>query len=417
MARGVHRLTGADLRRSKPGLYADGGGLWLQVTLAKDGKARNRSWLFRYKRAGRDRWMGLGSLNTISLAEARERARKCRQLLLDGVDPIEQRDAERSAQAAASAKSMTFEQCANAYIAAHRASWRSEKHAQQWPQSLVKHVYPTLGRLAAAAIDTPLVLGALRPVWEQAPETASRLRGRIEAILDWATVSGLRQGDNPARWSGHLEHLLAAPRKLRRIEHMAAMPYRDVPAFLVQLRGVATVAARAFEFLILTTARRSEVLGATWNEIELAHAVWIIPGVRMKAGREHRVPLPPPATAILRDMRPISPGTGLIFTGRDGQSRLAQSSFQYLLKALGHRGITAHGFRSSFRDWAGECTNFPREICEAALAHSVGNRVEQAYRRADALEKRRKLMESWASFCAKPRAIARGANVVPLARS
>ncbi len=416
MARGLHRLTGADLRRSKPGLYADGGGLYLQVTIAKDGKTRNRSWLFRYTIAGRDRWMGLGSLDTIALTEARERARKCRQLRLDGVDPIEQRKLEVAAKAAESAKAVSFEQCAHAYIAAHRNSWRSEKHAQQWPASLRKHVLPVLGSLTVAAIDTPLVLKVLKPVWESAPETASRVRGRIESILDWATVSGFRQGDNPARWSGHLEHLLAAPRKLKPIEHLAAMPYRDAPAFLAQLRDVETVAARAFEFLILTAARRNEVIGARWDEIDFDNAGWIIPGARMKSGREHRVPLPPRAMTIMRDMRVISQDA-LIFTGRDGQNRLAQSSFQYLLKALGHRGITAHGFRSAFRDWAGECTNFPREICEAALAHSIGNKVEQAYRRGTALEKRRKLMESWASFCAKPLAIAKGANVVPLARS
>jgi integrase len=413
MARGIKRLSGADLRRSRPGLYADGDGLWLQVTIAADGKRRNRSWIFRYTTAGRTREMGLGSCNTLALSEARERARRCRVLRLDGIDPIGQRDAERAAKAAASARAISFEECAGAYIAAHRNSWRSEKHAQQWPQSLRKHVFPVFGKLPVGTVDTPLVMKALQPMWHDAPETGSRLRGRIEAILDWAAVSGHRPSDspNPARWSGHLEHLLAAPRKLRPVEHLAAMPWREVPAFMAQLRGVDTVAARAFEFLILTSSRRGETIGAHWSEIDLDEKVWTVPGHRMKGGKEHRVPLPPRCIAILQEMRATNQG-GVIFPGRDGP--LAQSSFAYLLKTLGHRAVTAHGFRSAFRDWAGECTNFPREVCEAALAHVTG-KVERAYHRSTALEKRRKLMATWAAFCAKP-AAAGGDVVVPMRR-
>jgi integrase len=401
LAKSIARLAGADLRRSKPGLYADGGGLWLQVTLAKDGKSRNRSWLFRYTTAGRTRYMGLGSLNTISLAEARERARKNRQLRLDGLDPIEQRNAERAAQAAANAKSITFEECAGAYIAAHRASWRSEKHAQQWPQSLRKHIYPTLGRLVVSTIDTPLVLKALKPVWEKAQESASRLRGRIEAILDWATVSGLRSGDNPARWSGHLEHLLAAPGK-RRVQHLAAMSWQQVPAFMAKLRATDTVPARALEFAILCASRRGEVLGLTWSEVDLAQALWTVPGSRMKAGKEHRVPLSTRALEILRE----KPTRG------EHAFPIGNAAFAGTLKRLGYRNVTPHGFRSSFRDWAGESTAFPNDVVEAALAHAVGSKVERAYRRGDAFEKRRKLMEAWARFCSKPA----GATVTPLRR-
>jgi integrase len=411
MTRGVNRLTGADLRRTKPGLFCDGEGLWLQVSVAADGKRRNRSWIFRYTRAGRTREMGLGSLNALSLVEARERARKSRQLLLDGIDPIERRNAERAAQAIESAKIISFEECAYRYIAAHRDSWRSAKHAAQWPQSLAKHVFSAIGKLPVATIDTALIMKTLAPVWEKAPETGSRIRGRIESILDWAAVCGFRQGGNPARWSGHLEHLLAASRKLRPIKHFAAMPYPQVPAFMAKLRALDSTAARALEFAILVAGRRGEVLGATWSEFDMEARIWIVPGSRMKSGREHRVPLSPRCLAILREMR-AKTGGELVFPGRDGE--LARATFQLFLRSLGHGDVVQHGFRSSFRDWAGETTNFPREVCEAALAHATGDRVELAYRRGDALAKRRKLMEAWASYCNRP---ATGGDVVPLRKA
>jgi integrase len=412
MARGINRLTGADLRRTKPGLFCDGEGLWLQVSIAADGERRNRSWIFRYTRAGRTREMGIGSLNTISLVEARERARKCRQLLLDGIDPLEQRNAERTAQAIETAKAISFEECAYRYIAAHRDSWRSAKHAAQWPQSLAKHVFPVIGRLPVATIDTALIMKTLSPVWEKAPESGSRIRGRVESILDWATVSGFRQGDNPARWSGHLEHLLAAPRKLRPIEHLAAMAYQQVPAFVAKLRELDTTAARALELAILVAGRRGEILGARWSEIDMEAKVWVVPGTRMKSGREHRVPMPPRCMTILREMRAKSDGE-LVFPGRDGE--LARSTFSWLLRTLGHGDVVQHGFRSAFRDFCGEHTNFPREIAEAALAHRTGNAVELAYRRQDALAKRRRLMEAWASYCGRP--VPAGATVTKLVRA
>jgi integrase len=409
MARGIGRLSGADLRRSRPGWKCDGGNLWLETTVAKDGKRRNRSWVFRYTLAGRTRHMGLGSVATISLKEAREKARQYRALLIDHIDPLDHRDRERSARIAASATRMTFEQCAMAYISAHRADWRSQTHAAQWPTSLRTHVFPMLGKIDVREIDTALVVKALEKVWKERQVTAARLRGRVESILDWATVSGFRFGDNPARWSGHLEHLLASPGKLR-IEHHAALPWRDVPAFMAQLREIKGTAARALEFLVLCAARAGEVRGATWNfEIDLDNAVWVIPPARMKSNREHRVPLSARCIEILREMEATRTGD-FVFPGRDG--KVGRGTFHRLLKNLGRTDITAHGFRSSFRDWCGENTNFPREIAEAALAHVTGNAVERAYRRGDALQKRRQLMEAWSRFCASPPQIEAG--VVPI---
>jgi integrase len=406
----IHKLGPGALKRTRPGMYGDGGNLWLQVTRAKGGGA-NRSWTFRYVVGGRTREMGLGSCNTVTLQRARELAQWHRMQLLEHVDPIEHRRADRAAWLARNAKIMTFEQAARGYIAAKRDEWRSRQHAAEWPASLRKHIYPTLGKIEVAAIDTALVVKALQPIWSRIPESASRLRGRVEAILDWCTVSGFRQGDNPARWGGHLEHLLAAPSK-RRIKHLSALPWREVPAFMEKLRATDTVVARAMEFTILTAARRGEVRGALWREIEFDTATWIVPGERMKAGREHRVPLSPRALTILQDIHATATGEH-VFPGRNGG--LGESAFEHLLKRLGHSDVTLHGFRSAFRDWVGESTNYPREIAEAALAHAVGNKVERSYRRGDALEKRRRLMEAWADFCAKP--VPAGATVTPMRSS
>jgi integrase len=406
MSRGINRFSGADLRRSKPGLYGDGNNLFLQISVSKtDNKQINRSWIFRYTTSGRAIDMGLGSLNVIGLKQAREQAREYCALRLQGIDPKQHRDDQRAAAMAASMKSITFEAATHGYVTAHRDEWRSQQHAQEWPRSLAKHVFPTLGALPVASIDTPLVVKALSEVWQSAPETGARLRGRIEAILDWATVSGYRSGDNPARWNGHLEYLLAAPRK-RRVEHLAAMPWREVPKFMEGLRAIDGVAARALEFLILTSARSQEIFGCAWSEMDIDAKTWIIPPDRTKSGREHRVPLSPRCMQILKEQG-LKKTENAVFS-------LGESALRKLLASLGHNNITVHGFRSSFRDWAGENTNFPREICEAALAHATGDRVEQAYRRGDALEKRRKLMEAWAAFLAKP--IAASATVTALRR-
>jgi integrase len=407
MARGIHRLSAADLKRNKPGLHFDGGGLALQVTPARDGNGYSRSWIFRWTRGPLTRSMGLGSTITVGLADARAAALEYRKLLLAGIDPITHRNAERAAKAVADAKTMNFEQAANAYIAAHRQEWRSQQHAAEWPASLRKHIYPRLAKIDVAAIDTTLVFKALQSIWVTIPETASRLRGRIEAILDWATVAGLRQGDNPARWQGHLEHLLAAPAK-RTKRHHPAMPWRELPAFVAKLHGAGGTAAMAAEFTILTAARKGEARFAKWNEIDFDGAAWIIPAARMKTGKEHRVPLAPRALEILRAMQPAA--GDYIFPGRNGP--LGESAFEHLIQKLGHDDITLHGFRATFKTWCTEATAYASEIAEQALAHAVGNAVERAYRRTDMFEKRRRLMEAWADYCSKP-AVA-GATITPL---
>jgi integrase len=374
-------------------MYADGGGLYLQITAGVAGHI-NRSWCFRYSTGGRVREMGLGPTYTVGLAAARAKALEARQMRLMGVDPIDARRAQKNAQAASAVRSITFAECADRYIDAHKAGWRSEKHAAQWPATL-KSVSETFGSLPVSAVDTALVMKVIEPVWMKTPETGNRLRGRIEAVLDWAIAREHRSGPNPARWRGHLSNLLPAHRKLRRVQHHPALPWQEVPAFLLELRKCEGGSAKAFEFMILTAARTGEALGATWDEIDLANGLWIVPAARIKAGREHRVPL---VTRCLEILGP--PGEGLLFPGRGGRP-LWINGFGHLLKQLGYAGATAHGFRSSFRDWCGEATNFPREIAEAALAHQVGSSVEQAYRRGDALAKRRKLMEAWAAFCAR----------------
>jgi integrase len=407
---GIHKLTATDLKRRQPGLYGDGGGLWLQVT----GDVW-RSWIFRFTINGRRREMGLGPITDVSLSEARTEALRCRKLVRDGVDPIEQRKADRAARVASTARSMTFDECVGAYLAAHRDAWRNEKHAKTWDKPIRQYISPGLGKLPVAQIDTPVLMRALQPMWEKVPTTASRARERIEGILDWATVSGYRVGANPAAWRGHLEHLLPSARKVAPIVHHPAMPYQDVPAFITKLRAVDGIPARVLEFLVLTATRSGEPRGATWDELDLEAAIWVIPGRRMKTGREHRVPLSRRALAIVKQMAADSKApSGLIFGGRGG-GKVADTALRYVLKSIGHDDITVHGFRSSFRDWCGEQTNYPREVAESALAHRVGNEIELAYRRGDALEKRRKLMNAWAAFCAGQVPDKAGTGAGPLA--
>ena len=412
MGRSIHRLSAADLKRRKPGKFGDGGGLVLQVTQGADGQLR-RSWVFRYTIAGRGRYMGLGSLTTVSLVEARAAALECRKLLHAGTDPIEQRNAARAGRTAEAARTTTFNECLAAYVAAHRNAWRNDKTRKQWDTPLRRSISPLLGKLPVAQIDTPILIKALRPVWDRTPSTAARVRGRIEQILDWATVSGFRQGPNPAKWSGHLEFLLPAARKVAPVQHHAAMPYREVSAFMAQLRKLDGAVGRALEFLILTATRSGEARGATWDEIDTDAKVWCIPGARTKAGREHRVPLPPRALAIINERLALRRKENTVFPGRSG-GIVSESGFHYIMQSLDRGDYTVHGFRSSFRDWCGEQTNFPREIAEAALGHRVGNEVEQAYRRGDALEKRRKLMDAWASYCGQP--VSTSATVTPIRR-
>jgi integrase len=371
-------------RVQRRGYYNDGGLLYLQVDAGG-----NRSWIFRYGAQGRHHH-GLGPLHTVSLAEAREKARECRKLLLDGHDPIAESRTRRAAARIAAAKAVTFAAAAETYITKHHAAWKNPKNRQQWRNTLATYAYPVLGKLPVAAIDTGLVLRVLEPIWHTKSETASRVRMRLERVLSWAAVHGYRPGDNPARWRGHLDHLLPAQGKIAPVRHHGALPYADVPAFLVELRQRDGLAAAALEFLILTAARTGEVLGATWGELDSEQRTWMIPARRMKSGREHRVPLSDRAVELLRELP------------REGQRPFALSNMALLqlLKRMNRPGITAHGFRSSFRDWAAERTNYPNHVVEMALAHAVGDKVEAAYRRGDLFQKRRALMRAWSAFCA-----------------
>lgn len=370
----------------KPGYHADGGGLYLQVTASGA-----RSWIFRYSNGGRRHEMGLGSYPEVTLKAARDKAAEMRILRAAGGDPLQVRRAERHGRAG----SVTFAEAADAYIAAHEPGWRNSKHRQQWSNTLATYVFPSLGSVAVADIETSHVTMVLEPIWLAKTETATRVRQRIEAILDWAAARGLRTGENPARWRGHLDKLLARPTRLRTVQHHAALPYADLPGFMLELVGQNGVAARALTFCILTAARTGEVTGARWSEID--GDVWTIPGARMKSGREHRVPLSHPARQILEEMRAIArDGDGFVFPGGRAGKPLSNMAMAAVLKRMGRGGITAHGFRSSFRDWARECTNFPREVAETALAHVLKDKVEAAYARGDLLDKRRELMDAWA---------------------
>ncbi|MGY3698939.1 integrase [Bradyrhizobium sp. USDA 3240] len=399
--RTINRLSYKKVESLKQaGMYSDGGGLYLQVTQGADGTPR-KSWLFRYAIGGRERQMGLGPLHDVSVAEARERAVSARELRRAGKDPINAREALRAANSLSAAKTMSFDECAEAYVAVHRQGWRNVKHASQWTATLATYCSPVFGRLPIQGVDVGLVMKVLEPIWATKPETASRVRGRIERILDWAKVRGYREGDNPARWRGHLDHLLPARGKIRKVKHHAALPYVEIPAFLTALRSRTAVAARALEFAILTAARTGEVIGARWEEIDLNGRVWTIPAERMKGGQEHRVPLSDVAVEILAHVRNVRQDAH-VFPG-DRRSALSNMAFLMLLRRMGRDDITAHGFRSTFRDWVEEQTDTPRAVAEMSLAHAIGNAVEAAYRRGDLFEKRRVLMSKWARYCNRPK--------------
>jgi integrase len=384
------------------GLYADGGGLYLRV-----GEAGNKSWIFRFRRHSKLRDMGLGALHTITLAEARAKAMDCRKLLVAGIDPLETKKADQTQAKLAAVKGTTFEACANAYIDAHKASWKQERHASQWNQALAKHAYPILGKLPVQSVDTELVLRALEPIWKDKTETAKRLRGRIESILDWAKVKGYRQGENPARWRGHLDNLLASPSKLIKVEHFAALPYTKVREFMKALDKQEGNGATALKLVILTAARSSEVLGAAWDEIDFKSKVWTVPAERMKAGKKkHRVPLIGPVLGILKDLKQerddlegLNESCPYVFPNAKSDGHLSNAVMLALLKRMNRRDITVHGFRSTFRDWAAENTEYPDEVVEMALAHAIQNKVKAAYLRTDLFEKRRLLMDEWAAYC------------------
>lgn len=396
----VNRLTA-------PGLHAIGGvaGLYLQVT---DSGAR--SWILRATIGTRRRDIGLGGFPDVTLAGAREAARKTRIMIKDGIDPVEESKAKRSAVIAAQAAAITFGEAASKYISAHEAGWKNAKHAAQWTATLETYAFPTIGKIRISEIQTAHVINILESIWTTKTETASRLRGRIESVLDWATVRGYRKGANPARWKGHLDMILPARAKVQKVTHHAAMDYREIGTFIVELAKVEGMGARALEFAILTATRSGEVRGATWSEIDAKAGVWTIPAERMKAGKEHRIPLSDAALEMLRKL-PHMTGTELVFPNSKAEpSALSDMTLTAVLRRMGQT-VTAHGFRSTFRDWAGETTAYPREVIEHAMAHQLKDKAEAAYARGTLFEKRRRLMADWAKHC---HTISTSASVSPI---
>lgn len=405
MARELNKLTAIQVKAEKrKGLHHDGGGLYLQV--ASSGA---KSWLFCYRFNGRDREMGLGALTTVSLAEARVKMQDARKLITMKIDPLDAKKAAETSTKIEALKGATFRECANAYIEAHKGAWRSEKATKQWGRFFEKYAYPVIGDLPIHAVDLDLVLKILQPIWATKTETADRIRNRIERILDFAKVRGYRQGENPARWRGHLDQLLPRPSKIAKVRHYPALPYVDVGDFVLALQQSKNIGGLALAFTILTCVRTNEAMGAKWTEIDFKTKTWTIPAHRMKTAIEHRVPLTDRVIEILNLAKLLTVPAGSndipsawIFPSQRGNKPISNMAMLMFLRRLGRTDITVHGFRSTFRDWVAETTNFPREVAEAALAHVVENRVEAAYRRGDLFEKRRKLMEAWASYCFTP---------------
>lgn len=417
MPRKAEGLTAAKVRTVKPGRYGDGAGLYLLVR-----SPTARFWLFRYTREGKMREMGLGpasGASVVSLADARMKARKLHAMVREGFDPLLERESERQAKAAQAKMVeiglMTFRDVAAAYIAAHETSWRNAKHRQQWTNTLDTYAYPILGDLAVADVDTGSVMRVLEPIWREKAETASRLRGRIESVLDYAKARGWRDGENPARWRGHVANMLPKRSKVQPVEHHAALPWREIGAFMASLADEEGLGALALRFAILTAARTGEAIEARWSEIDMTAGVWTVPPSRMKAAREHRVPLSDAALAVLRTVAPLRDDArgGWVFPGARAGRPLSNMAFLMLLRRMRRGDLTAHGFRSTFRDWAAE-TGQPADVAEAALAHTLGSKVQAAYQRGDLLERRRKLMDTWAEFCARSEP---SGEVVPLRRA
>ncbi|MEY9525609.1 integrase [Bradyrhizobium japonicum] len=377
------KLTARKVETAKPGKYGDGGNLYLIVSATG-----SRKWVLRFTWRGHAKEMGLGSASTVPLADAREKAASARRKIAQGLNPIDERKRDGGIP--------TFGEVADDVREALSAGFRNEKHKAQWKSTLENYAAP----LRAKPVDTIAtndILAVLKPIWASKAETASRVRGRIEKVLDAAKAKGFRNGENPARWRGHLDHLLPRPLKLARGHH-AAMPYEDVAEFITKLREREASAALALELCILTAARSGEILGMQWTEIDFDKKIWTVPANRMKAGREHRVPLSARAIAILRKLEKLKLSE-FVLAGQQRNKPLSNMAMEMILRRMKIEDATVHGFRSSFRDWAGNVSNFPREITETALAHVIGDKAEQAYRRSDALEKRRKLMDAWAAYC------------------
>ena len=414
MARATHQLTAIKVASLKePGLYPDGMGLYPRIT-----QGGGKAWIYRFTANGKTRDMGLGPTTVVSLARARQIADDCRRQRREGLDPIELRKEKQASSGVA--RSPTFRECAEQLISSHEPAWRNPKHRQQWKNTLKAYAYPILGDTPVTDIDTALVLKVLQqpmatakdqPLWHSRSETASRLRGRLESVLSWAKARGYRAGAdaNPAAWRGHLDQLLPATTKLRRVEHHPALPYIEIPAFMSELRQRGGIGARALEFTILTAARTGEALGARFYEFDLDRKLWTVPASRMKGGREHRVPLSSKAIDVVKEMALIRLND-FVFPGMKQGRSLSDMALLMLLRDL-RPSLTVHGFRSTFKDWAAERTNTPNFVSEAALAHVVADKVEGAYRRGDLFEKRRKLMETWADFCGRA-----PTEIVPLRR-
>lgn len=422
MARKAKELSALEVGRlTTPGYHFVGGvaGLILQVT-----ESKARSWILRATVGGKRRDIGLGGFPDVTLAGAREAARVARDKIKTGTDPVEERAAARSALAASRASAITFGEAAAKYIEANEAGWKNSKHAAQWTTTLESYAYPTIGKLRVADVETQHVVNILEPLWSTKTETASRLRGRIESVLDWAKVRGYRKAENPARWKGHLDHILPPRSKVQKVQHHTALNYRDVGAFMAALKAQEGTGARALEFAILTAARSGEVRGATWAEFDLEAGVWTIPAERMKAEKEHRIPLSQPALVLLNAL-PRMVGTTLVFpNAKNGElsdmtmtatiRRMNEDSINGAgsgWKDSAGKVVTAHGFRSTFRDWAGETTAYPREVIEHALAHQLKDKAEAAYARGTLFDKRRRLMADWAKHCAT---VAKLADVKPI---
>lgn len=372
------------------GMFADGGGLYLHV--GPGGK----SWIYRYQLDGRRRDMGLGPVDLVSLGQARDLVLDLRRDVRNGIDPIEQKRQAKATRLVSRKREITFAEAATQYIDAHEAAW-SDKRA--WPDTMRLHVNPVIGDVPVSAIDLAAVMRVLEPIWQTKTKTAQNIRGRIEAVLDWAAVRDLRKGENPARWRGNLDSLLARPSRIAKVEHHKALPYSEIPAFMAELRSRDGMTAAALEFVVLTCARAGEVLGATWDEIDIGSRVWTVPAARMKGGHEHRSPLSSGALAVLDRMAAFKSNSDAhVFLGQISGRRMTSPA---LLQCLAYvrPGITVHGFRSSFRDWAAEQTDFPTEAAELALAHTVGSKVERAYRRSDLFDRRRDLAERWSAYC------------------
>ncbi|MFM0286411.1 tyrosine-type recombinase/integrase [Paraburkholderia megapolitana] len=391
--------------RTTPYRLNDGGGLALQIRTTG-----LKYWQFRYtKPDGREGLIQIGPYPRVTLEQARSARSEHRAVVSRGDDPATLRKQDKAGRKVVSARSMTFKQCVEEYIEARSAEWTNSKHAQQWSNALKTYANPVIGALRPQDIDTDLVLRVLQPIWLTKNETATRVRGRIESVMDWAKVRGLCNGENPARWTGHLDHLLASPSKVKKEEHHAALPYTEIGPFFKLLRTNTATSARLLEFTILTATRTGDSLYAVWSEFDLAVPLWTVPAERTKAKREHRVPLSSAVVALLKGL-PTFGGDGFVFEGMKYHKPLSNMAMLSLLKRMGHGDLTTHGFRSTFRDWVAECTVFPNEVAEMALAHAIRDKTESAYRRGDLLEKRRELMQAWANYIDQQS----DANVIPL---